>query len=276
MSAAEGARRVTVGLVDDLDDVRFLLRLAFERDERFEVVGEAADGRQAVELAARCQPDLLVLDSNMPVMGGVEAIPHIRRASPRTAVLLYTAGVDRTTAQAAVAAGAVDVLEKMPPGPTMVDMVAHVLVDHWAGPDAAIHVEVGPVPQAAARVWLANTSRLVAAVRAHPELFAEPIPADVLDDFEGFLATWRSLAGEGEEFHWIARAKPADVRRLVTHWAALDRMTDEQLAALEVTWSPPEGTPFFEALVEGVLAALSAHDETQQLAVALTRQWATA
>lgn len=272
--AAEADRRVTVGVVDDLDDMRFLLRMAFGRDRRFNVIGEGENGMQAIDLAARVQPDLLVLDRRMPVMGGMEAIPEIRRVAPRTAILLYTTGVDRSLAQAAIAAGAVDVLEKMPPGPDLIDVVARVLVDHWADPDAEIEIHVGPVPQEAARIWLANTTRLLAGVRAHPELFQDPVPDDVLDEFDSFLATWRSLTGVPGDFRWVARVPPANVRRLVEHWAALDRMSDDQLAALGLTWSPPEGTPFFEALVSGVLTALATHEETQQLARALAGQWA--
>jgi DNA-binding NarL/FixJ family response regulator len=51
-------------------------------------------------------PELLILDRQMPVMGGVEALPEIRRGSPDTAVVLYTAGPDAGTYRAAVAAGA--------------------------------------------------------------------------------------------------------------------------------------------------------------------------
>ena len=270
------ARPVSVGIVDDLDDMRLLLRMAFDRDDRFVVVGEGKDGREAIEMAGRVQPDLLVLDRRMPVLGGVEAIPEIRLAAPRTAILLYTTGLDRHTAQAALAAGALDVLNKMPPGPDMVDVVARVLVDHWADPEAEIQVQVGPVPQRAAQIWLDNTSRLLAAIRAHPEVFDAPVPDEVLDAFEVFLETWRSLTGAAGDFKWVARVRPSEVRDLVEHWAALDRMTDEQLAAMGVGWSPPEGTPFFEALVAGVLAALEAHAETQQLARTLAGQWASA
>src|SRR4051794_9354598 len=54
--------RRTVLLVDDMADLRFLLRVVLETDGAFDVVGEAGDGQSAVDLSARTQPDVIVLD----------------------------------------------------------------------------------------------------------------------------------------------------------------------------------------------------------------------
>lgn len=70
---------IRVLLADDVPDIRALLRLAIERDGRFEIVGEAADGLQAVALAQEMAPDLVVLDLAMPNMDGLQAIPEVRR-----------------------------------------------------------------------------------------------------------------------------------------------------------------------------------------------------
>lgn len=69
---------IRVLLADDVADIRALLRLAIERDDRFEIVGEAADGVEAIEQAARLTPDLVVLDLAMPRLDGLQAIPEIR------------------------------------------------------------------------------------------------------------------------------------------------------------------------------------------------------
>jgi hypothetical protein len=53
----------------------------------------------------------------------------------------------------------------------------------------------------------------------------------------------------------------------------IDQMDDEQMARLGVNWSPPDGQPFFRALVAGVLDAMSRHEETRRLAGLLTEQW---
>src|SRR3954454_8878933 len=81
------ASKVRVLLVDDLADIRLVMRLLLEADGRAEVVGEAADGAEAVRLAAELRPDAVVLDLRMPGMDGVQALPLIREASPGTVVV---------------------------------------------------------------------------------------------------------------------------------------------------------------------------------------------
>ena len=85
-----GEKRWSVLLVDDTIDLRLLLRMALERTGRFEIVGNADNGREGVELAERLQPDLVVLDLNMPVMDGAEALPLIRAASPRSRIVIFS------------------------------------------------------------------------------------------------------------------------------------------------------------------------------------------
>jgi CheY-like chemotaxis protein len=264
--------RVRVVIVDDMTDVRALVRRLFERDDRFEVVAEGADGLEAIELAARLQPDLLVLDQQMPRLGGVEATPRIRAASPATAVVLFTARTDAGIHQAALSAGALDVIEKNI-GPGLVDQLARTLVDHWASPDAELQMSIGPVASEAASAWIANTRLIVNAVRRRPDVLVPPPPADVLDDFSDLLDVWDEVTRSSDNFFWAARAAAVDVHRLVDWWARIDGMSDEQLRTLGVGWSPPAGEPFFLALAAGVLAALNAHPSTQDMARDLRRQW---
>ena len=209
----------------------------------------------------------------MPVMGGLEAIPDIHRESPETAIVLYTAGADAGTSEAAIAAGAAEVLGKEVVSIDLVDTIARILVHHWAEDAGTVEVTVGPVPSAAARVWVENTACIVRAVRERPDVVA--VPPDVLDTFERFLATWREMAAATGEFCWVGRAPVEDVVRLVTSWAEIDGLTDEQLEILHCHWSPPDGTPFFRALTGGVLDALAKHEKTQRLAAMLSNRWAT-
>jgi len=83
--------RVRVLLVDDLADIRLVMRLLLEADGRADVVGEASDGAEAVRLAAELRPDAVVLDLRMPGMDGVQALPLIRDASPGTVVVALSA-----------------------------------------------------------------------------------------------------------------------------------------------------------------------------------------
>lgn len=77
-------------LADDHHLVRAGLRALAERLPGVDVVGEAADGRELVELCRRLQPDVAVTDIQMPELGGLEAIVHIRMASPSTRVLVLS------------------------------------------------------------------------------------------------------------------------------------------------------------------------------------------
>jgi DNA-binding NarL/FixJ family response regulator len=83
---------VTVGvlLVDDVVDVRRLVRTALRFRGGFEVVGEAGNGAEAVELATRLEPDLVVLDLGLPDLAGREVLTRIRDACPRTKVVVFS------------------------------------------------------------------------------------------------------------------------------------------------------------------------------------------
>src|SRR4051794_39169416 len=77
-------------LVDDVPELRLLVRLTLEEDPAIDVVGEASNGREAVALAAELAPDLVLLDLSMPDMDGLEAIPLLREASPSARVVVLS------------------------------------------------------------------------------------------------------------------------------------------------------------------------------------------
>ena len=106
MSKVERHEAVTIVLVDDHAVVRGALKALLEGQEDLEVVGEAGDlssGRTAV---GEQQPDVLVLDVNLPDGLGVDALPELREASPQTEVVLLTMERDLTLARRALEAGA--------------------------------------------------------------------------------------------------------------------------------------------------------------------------
>jgi DNA-binding NarL/FixJ family response regulator len=97
---------------DDQPAFRKIVSAMLGLEAGVEVVGEAADGQQAIDLVARLKPDVLVLDIAMPVMDGLEALPHIRSGSPGTKVVMLT-GVSNVVARdRALAGGAALFLEK--------------------------------------------------------------------------------------------------------------------------------------------------------------------
>ena len=98
-------------IVDDERHVREALRRCLE-EEGFRVVDEAGDARHAVALATMHEPDVVVLDHHMAEGLGVDIIGDLTRASPRSAVVVYTANDTAAVRDAALAAGAVAVIDK--------------------------------------------------------------------------------------------------------------------------------------------------------------------
>ena len=78
-------------LVDDVVEIRYLLRMLLANVRLCQVVGEAENGQRAVELARELQPDLVILDLEMPVLDGLEALPRILEAAPNAKVIVYSA-----------------------------------------------------------------------------------------------------------------------------------------------------------------------------------------
>ena len=119
--------KTKVILVDDEPDIIFLARTLFEHDGRFEVVGEAKDGEEAVRLAQELQPNAVLLDILMPGMDGWQALPLIRRVAPETVVVVVSAlGRRQDVAERATALGAAAYVEKARLGSTP-SLVASVL-----------------------------------------------------------------------------------------------------------------------------------------------------
>ena len=81
---------ISVFLVDDVPELRELIKFGMEDDPGFEVVGEAGDGRSALEGIAETQPAAVLLDLSMPDMNGLEAILEIRKGDPDVAIIVLS------------------------------------------------------------------------------------------------------------------------------------------------------------------------------------------
>ena len=108
---------IRVLLVDDQQLVRIGFRMILQDEPDIDVVGEAADGRQAVDLATRLHPDVVVMDIRMPVMDGVEATRRLTSggaATPRV-LILTTFDADEYVVEALRAGASGFVLKDVPP-----------------------------------------------------------------------------------------------------------------------------------------------------------------
>lgn len=98
-------KRTSIMIVDDNDMMRSILR-GILRGEEYDVVGEARNGVQAIEIADRTKPDIICMDVMMPEKGGIEALGEIKTARPQTQVVMITSNADPETVQDSIQNGA--------------------------------------------------------------------------------------------------------------------------------------------------------------------------
>ncbi len=98
-------KRLSIVIVDDNDMMRAILR-SILRGEAYEVIGEARNGAQAVEVVERLSPDIVCMDILMPEKNGLEAMAEIRRVMPETEFIMITSSAEPETVQDAIANGA--------------------------------------------------------------------------------------------------------------------------------------------------------------------------
>ncbi len=103
---------IRILIADDHSVVRQGLRMFLSLDPQLDVVGEAADGAEAVKLARELQPDVVLMDILMPVMDGIQATAAIRGEMPDTEVLALTSVLDDGSVVGAIRSGAIGYLLK--------------------------------------------------------------------------------------------------------------------------------------------------------------------
>src|SRR5437867_3513215 len=99
-------KKITILLADDHTILREGLRRLLQTADDIEVVGEAANGQQAVDQARKLQPAIIILDLAMPLMDGVETARHITKAAPATKILILSTYNEDEEVRAAIGSGA--------------------------------------------------------------------------------------------------------------------------------------------------------------------------
>ena len=125
MTQADPPTPCRVVIADDTPDIRMLLRWSLEPDDRFQIVGEASNGEEAVNIITERDVDAILLDLAMPVMDGLQAIPKIKVASPSTRIVVLSGFDEESMAGEAMSRGADAYLEKG----VAVKKIADVLIE---------------------------------------------------------------------------------------------------------------------------------------------------
>jgi two-component system response regulator DevR len=117
---------IRVMFCDDHEVVREGLRTLIGRTAGMSVAGEAATAREAIEVAAKARPDVVIMDIRLPDGSGIEACREIREARPETAVIMLTSYADDEAVFASIVAGAAGYLLKQTRGQAVVDAIQAV------------------------------------------------------------------------------------------------------------------------------------------------------
>ena len=125
-SDAPGSRK-RILIADDHEMLRQGVRTLLQTDVEFEICGEAVDGQEAVEKAAELNPDLIILDMNLPVLSGLAAVRQILRNSPRTKILIFTVHESDQAVREILSAGAHGYLSKAKGGRDLLKVVKDML-----------------------------------------------------------------------------------------------------------------------------------------------------
>lgn len=213
---------IRILLADDHVLVREGTRELLEREPDLQVVAEADDGQQAVELAAKLQPDVAVLDAAMPGLNGVETARRIRSACPRTAVLILSAYDSDAYLFAALEAGARGYLLKSSPAQELIRAVR------------AVHGGGSPLHPDVARKLV---DRLV-----HPGQAATPPPPNKVEALSEREREVLRLAAQGLTNEDIAKRLNIGRRTVQSHLASVFAKTGSRsrteavVAALRKGW----------------------------------------
>jgi two-component system chemotaxis response regulator CheB len=277
---------VRVLLVDDSRTARALMRRLCEDDGRLSVVGEAGDGREAVELVASLRPSIVVMDIEMPVLDGIAATRQIMAQAP-TPILIVTAhydAADVALSLRAVQAGALSILHK-PGGPgspsfapdaqrfvRMVRVLAGVrpVRRHLNGhpPQAAAPADAEPAPTSLRAVGVAASTGGPAALYQLLQLLPAKTQVPVLvvqhiaDGFAPGLALWLGaatalpvrLAEQGEPLTAATVYVAPDGRHLTVSRHGRVELTDDP----PVAGFRPSATVLFTSLAEAFGAEAAA------------------
>lgn len=259
-TSAPSLYRVLV--VDDSPDIRQLVcvRLGFEDD--IEVVGQASNGEEAVRLVKTHAPSAVVIDLEMPVMRGDEAIPLLRAVAPGMGIVLYTAAVDVELEEDAVPDAFV---AKGVPLDQLLLKVRAVLEQT---PFEVLRLELGPVPLmhavTAFDTWTGLNVRVLEALHRGEALGEHHLSGATREELEALVSVYAHL---GHNLRKAARAGADDFRPVlhvfrstgVLARRALLAFNNHRLPAFWAAWGytvPPDAVTALALMRERLMEVL--------------------
>jgi DNA-binding NarL/FixJ family response regulator len=187
--------KITILLAEDHKVVREGTRRLLESQSDFEVVGEASDGIEAIELAKKWKPQIIIMDVYMPRLNGIEATKQIKALYPNMAILVLTGYDDDEYVFALLEAGAAGYLLKESSGEELIDAIRQVMTG-----EPVLHPKI--------------MKKVLNRLRAPVEEASTQTSSEVLSDRE--MEVLR-LAATGMSNMEIANSLTLSVRTVQTH-----------------------------------------------------------
>jgi diguanylate cyclase (GGDEF)-like protein len=200
-------------VVDDRPEIRLLIRTRLRMLDNVEIVGEASNGEEALILVSALAPEAVVLDLEMPVMRGDEAIPKIRELAPGVRILLYTGADQKTLDGIGVAAQPDAVVSK---GGSLTDLVDQLQALLEMGPHDVLRVVLGSISldQAvtAFDTWVGLNVRILDSLARGDELRADQLGGATLEELQALMGVYAHL---GDNLQKAARERAVEVVPIV-------------------------------------------------------------
>ena len=188
-------------IVDDRPELRLLLRARLEFEPDLHAVGEASNGAEAVRLARTLVPSAVVLDLEMPVMRGDEAIPLLRAAAPGMGILLYTGVEESTFAEDATP----DAIVRK--GASMTELVTQLRAVLERAPFDVMRLELGTLPLrdaiSAFDTWAGLNVRVLEALERGDVLAGDQLSGASREELEALMGVYLHI---GHNLQRAARA----------------------------------------------------------------------
>jgi DNA-binding NarL/FixJ family response regulator len=197
-------------IVDDHPELRVLLRTRLQFEPDIEVVGEASNGAEAVRLTRALAPEAVVLDLEMPVMRGDEAIPLLREAAPGMGILLYTAAQGVSLDEAATP----DVVVEK--GGPLGELVTELRALLERAPFDVMRLELGTLPLrhaiTAFDTWTGLNVRVLEALERGDTLVGDQLSGATTEELEALMGIYAHI---GNNLQKAARAGSDDVSPVI-------------------------------------------------------------